>query len=269
EQYRPVMHALLDCILNFGINADGMMFIIINPKTGEVTHKILSDGWGYVYNAFLTAAEVDGDERYRQPVTHVLNNIHKYIGSEWEGLGGADQYADSIEGAINLLNRIPVASAMTWVDEQIKYIFDTQHHDGIIEGWYGDGNSARTALMYALWKTQGIAPAPWREDLQLGAVRDTDGSLKIYIKSEWPWVGRLRFDRARHRVVFHMPMDYPRINQFPEWFTVDRHKQYEIIRASGKPEIVEGSKLFNYKLSLKANQPLQVTVKEYRKSATN
>jgi hypothetical protein len=28
------------------------------------------------------------------------------------------------------------------------------------------------------------------------------------------------FDRPRHREFMKLPLDYPRINQFPEWFTV-------------------------------------------------
>ena len=27
---------------------------------------------------------------------------------------------------------------------------------GVIEGWHGDGNFARTTIMYCLWKTQGV-----------------------------------------------------------------------------------------------------------------
>ena len=26
----------------------------------------------------------------------------------------------------------------------------------------------------------------------------------------------------------HMPMDWPRINQFPEWFTVEAGRRYEV-----------------------------------------
>jgi len=260
EKYKPEIHALLDCILKSGINQDGMMFDAINPKTCEVIKKRHSDGWGYVYNAFLTVAEVDGVERYRQAVIHALNNIHKYAGDKWQGHSGADEYADSIEGAINLLNRIPVAKAMAWADEEINIIFNTQHHDGIIEGWYGDGNSARTAMMYALWKTQGITAAPWREDLQLGAVREKDGALKVFVKSEWPWAGRLRFDRPRHKDFFHMPFDYPRINQFPEWFTVDTPARYQI-QQGNKTEIVDGKALLNHKLVLEPNKPVHLTVK--------
>ncbi len=115
----------------------------------------LADTWGYVYNAFLTISLIDHDSRYRDAVDKALSNIHKYKEYDWEA-GSADGYADSIESALNLLNRIPIGSAFNWVEQSMDYIFSKQRDDGIIEGWHGDGNSARTALMYALWKTQGI-----------------------------------------------------------------------------------------------------------------
>jgi hypothetical protein len=43
-------------------------------------------------------------------------------------------------------------------------------------------------------------------------------TLHLYLSSEQPWTGRLLFDRARHQSIMKLPVDYPRINQFPEWF---------------------------------------------------
>ena len=36
------------------------------------------------------------------------------------------------------------------------------------------------------------------------------------------------FDKARHRVNLHLPIDYPRLNQFPEWFTTEKGANYTI-----------------------------------------
>ncbi len=263
--YQPRMYALLDAILQHGIKPDGMMHFAFNPRTGTPDERHLSDGWGYVYNAFLTVALVDNQERYRQAVAHALSNIHNYPKNSY-GYKTVDQNADSIEGAINLLNRLPVESAFAWVDNEVEVLFDRQRHDGIIEGWHGDGNSARTLMMYAFWKTQGVTVQPWREDLQLGAVREADGVLRVRLSSEFPWDGRLCFDRPRHRLYFHMPFDYPRINQFPEWFTVEPASRYEIQPQGGKPSVVEGKQLFSYPIILEANKPLLLTVKpsEYK-----
>ncbi len=260
EKFRIALHAILDRILEVGVNQDGMMHNGVNPRTGAVAGEGLSDGWGYVYNAFLTVAMIDGTERYEKSVAHALANIHKYRNYAWEGADGADGFADSIEGAINLLNRIPVASAFAWVDEEILHIFEKQRHDGIIEGWYGDGNSARTAIMWALLKTQGVTLAPWREDLRLGAVKRSDGSLMIRIESEWAWSGKLRFDRPRHRDYFRLPLDYPRINQFPEWFTADQGTRYEVRVGDEDPREVKGEDLWQLELNLKGGEVLQINV---------
>ncbi len=257
-KYKPQMHALLDTILERGANKDGLMYDWVNLKSGETSDR-LSDSWGYVYNAFLTVGQADGEDRYRQVVQHALTNLHKYRGHPWEGRS-VDGYADSIEGAVNLLNRVSVESAFEWVDSEIQFILNSQRHDGIVEGWHGDGNSARTMLMVALWKTQGVTLSPWREDLQLGAVRGDNGSISISLKTELPWVGFLRFDRPRHRQYFHMPIDYARINQFPEWFTVELGETYEVRSPGGEATLVEGKKLLNYPVTLDTNGSLQLSI---------
>jgi hypothetical protein len=102
-----------------------------------------------------------------------------------------------------------------------------QRPDGIIEGWHGDGNFARTSLMYALWKSQGATVQPWREDVRLGAVSDR-GATFLVISADRDWNGRIIFDRPRHRMFMRLPLDYPRINQFPEWFAADPKGRYRV-----------------------------------------
>ena len=267
-RYGRALHAILDRILEIGLNEHGMMFNAVDPRSGEVSSGGLSDGWGYVYNAYLTVADLDDLPRYRAAVQKALENIHHYAAYSWEGQHGADGYADSIEGAINLLNRIPVESARQWVHAEIQHIFEKQRPDGIIEGWYGDGNSARTALMYALMCTQGCAATPWRDDLQLGAERGPDGALQVSVRSEWPWRGRLRFDRARHREFLHMRNDYPRINQFPEWFTVKRDQGYVLEREGKEPRPVSGAELASLELRVPANQTVRFTIRPLRAGET-
>jgi hypothetical protein len=103
-----------------------------------------------------------------------------------------------------------------------------QGDDGVVAGWHGDGNYARTAIMVALWKTQGCRIEPWRADVSYGAVIHGD-ELWITVQSRWPWQGMLIFDKPRHRENFKMPADYARLNQFPEWFTVEEQQEYELV----------------------------------------
>src|SRR6185295_8997347 len=151
-------------------------------------------------------------------------------------LGSADGYADSIEGALNLLNRAPddpaAISAADWADREIRVMWDMQQPGGIVEGWHGDGNFARTTLMHGLSKTQGVTFQPWREDVRLGAVRAGDG-LFLSVRTERPWQGRLVFDRPRHRDFMKLPLDWPRINQFPEWFVTQEGTGYQVTELGG------------------------------------
>ncbi len=242
SRYKKPMHDLLDRILKIGRSPEGLFYMLINPVAGEVLNQELTDNWGYDYNAYLTVAVVDSHAAYREAVRFALENLHRSRGYPWEG-GGADGYADSIESALNLINRIPVESAMTWVDHESETMLRKQKDDGIIEGWHGDGNFARTALMYALWKTQGCTIDPWRADVSVGAVQ-TEGGLYLSIRSRWPWRGHLLFDRPRHQEYFHLPMDYPRLNQFPEWFTAEKNNPYQMIFEDGKKIEILGKNLW-------------------------
>ena len=266
QKYRPRIRALLDRILEVGTNPDGLLYNAVNPKTGEVLSQGLADTWGYVYNAYLTMALIDKEPRYWEAAAAALSNIHKYKDYDWEN-GSADGYADSIESALNLLNRIPDESASGWVDESMEFIFRKQRGDGILEGWHGDGNSARTALLWALQKTQGITASPWRDDLRLGAVREEEGALRIVLTSDWTWSGKLCFDRPRHDAPMYLPLDYPRINQFPEWFTVSPTQKYDLKLGDAPVRLVEGVDLFELPLTLKEKETLWISVKLHQEPA--
>jgi len=222
--YTKSIHEMLDRILEIGRHEHGLFYNRINPQTGEHAGD-LTDNWGYDLNGFYTVYLIDKTESYRKAVRYALGNLrHYYSDYKWEG-GGADGYADSIEGAINLYNREPIRSVEDWLDYSTKLMWKIQKPDGVIEGWHGDGNFARTTIMYCLWKTKGLTIRPWREDVIFGAVQDGD-VLKISIRAEKKWEGKILFDTPRHKTVMKMPLDWPRINQFPEWFTVEEGKSY-------------------------------------------
>lgn len=244
EMYRKPLHELYDRLLEIGRNEHGLFYLNVNTRTGEHSHE-LTDNWGYNYDGLYTAWLLDGTVAYRDAVRVALSNLKAH----YTGKGGmcqsssADGYADSIEGAITLLNREPDASAADWVDTEIRTMWGRQKPDGVIEGWHGDGNSARTSLMYALWKTQGTLVRPWRADVRFGVVFEC-GTVYLFVAADQDWKGSVVFDKPRHKVNMHLPFDYPRINQFPEWYTVAAEATYEILDvASGKTTVLSGSEL--------------------------
>jgi hypothetical protein len=118
-----------------------------------------------------------------------------------------------------------------WIDSEMQVLWAFQGEKGCSQKVYPDGNFCRTSLMYSLWKTQGIHTKEWRKDLEFGATKTPDGSgiLLTVVAKESDWKGSLVFDQPRHQTYFNMPVDYPRINSFSEWFTVDADKEYRLI----------------------------------------
>jgi len=241
KAYEKPMHEMFDCILEKGRNEDGLLYSWFNPNTGEHSQD-LCDTWGYDYDGFYTMWLIDRTAAYRDAVRQALGNLKgKYVGACW-GDTSADGFADSIEGAINLFNREPVGSAADWIDSQIRMMWAIQKPDGVIEGWHGDGNFARTSLMYALWKTQGVTVQPWRADVRFGAVRE-GGAVYLSLTADQPWKGLLVFDRPRHKLLMRLPFDYARINQFPEWFVVETDANYEFRLDRGRRQQRTGAQL--------------------------
>ncbi len=136
--------------------------------------------------------------------------------------------AAAIESVLNLYNREQVADVDDWIDGEIQVMWAKQQDSGIIEGRHGDGNFVRTSLMYGLWKSVGIVARPWREDVKTGAVIRDDGDLFLSIQADSSWAGTLVFDSPRARTQMNLPMDWPRSNQFPEWYVVDASAGYAV-----------------------------------------
>jgi hypothetical protein len=263
EAYKAPMYEMLDRILETGRNSDGLFYNSIDPVKGIPVNGGIADNFGYTLNGFYTVFLLDKIEKYRDPVLKTLSVLNeKYRNYPWEG-SSSDGYADAIEGALNLYAREAVPSAEYWINSEIKVMWNKQQQSGIIEGWHGDGNFARTTLMYCLWKTGGSYLIPWRNDLEIGAVQ-MDSTLYLTVNSNEDWKGRLMFDRKRHAVFMHLPVDWPRINQFPEYFTIENSKFYNIQFADGKmkSDTVIGEELLKgFPLIVRRGNTLKLIVK--------
>ena len=105
--------------------------------------------------------------------------------------------------------------------------------------------------MYALWKTQGLTIDPWRADVSFGAVSDGE-MLYVSFSADDPWEGQLIFDKPRHRENLHLPIDYPRLNQFPEWFTTEKDTNYTIRNVTSGTEATQSGE------ELQSGMPVQL-----------
>jgi hypothetical protein len=238
--YREPLGRMLDRILA-SANPDGMLYNEFRPSDLAPLDRGLSDNWGYVYGAVYTYYMVTGDVRHRDAVRRVLANLPRYRGYDWER-GSHDGYADAIESALYLYAREPVPEAADWIETEVRTLLAFQQPDGTIERWYGDGNWARTLLLYALWKTQGTYLEGWRDGVKLGAVRE---GRRLFVSLQAPpdWQGKLRFDYQRHRRTLNFSRNYVRLNEWPEWFTVGENTIYKLVDVSGRESLRLGSEL--------------------------
>ena len=258
ESYRKPLYRMLDFVLAYGRNEDGLFYDNLNIKEKK-GHGRTADNFGYVYNAFYIVYMIDKGnddpavrskvENYRKEMIRALNNLDqkKYHNFSWEG-SSSDGYADAIEGALNLYNRERLPRLMSWLDSEIKVMWAMQGKKECSQLHYPDGNFCRTSLMYSLWKTRGIHTKDWRKDLAFGATETCDGKGLIIsaVAHEDNWSGKLIFDHPRHQTFFNMPLDYPRINSFPEWFTVKTESTYEITNlTAGSGKKYKGSDLLD------------------------
>lgn len=245
KQYQPYWYKVLDRILEVGRNEDHLFYNAINAATGEVADGNVADTWGYTFNAYYAVYMIDNKEEYRQAVLEGVSLLNeKYRSFVWEGKSH-DGYADAIESGINLLNREAVPSLAEWIDSEMKVMWGMQQENGIIGGAHPDGNFARTAIMYALWKSMGVHIIPWRPDVMAGAELN-DGKLLVFLRANEAWSGKLTFDYSRHKEILNLPVDYPRINQFPEWYTVEGDQNYEVLDITRKTKSVHtGNELKN------------------------
>jgi len=231
----PRLERMLDRVIA-SANPDGLLYDEIDAATLQPISTRLSDNWGYVYGAAYAFYQATGVTKYQDAVRRVLSNLPKYSGHDWEN-GSFDGIADSVESALYLINREPSAEAERWIEGEMKLMAAKQHDDGHIEYWYGEGNFNRTALLFMYWKSQGVRPAPWHPGLRVGAVRDGD---RLHLSTSGD--AMLRFDFRRFRRVLNLDKNYVRLNEFPEWFTVNESSLYRL-RSGANDMIVLGAEM--------------------------
>ena len=242
-EHAPRLKQIYDQILARGCTEDGMMYNGLDQGEGQ-----LSDGWGYNYVGYLCYDLATGTNTYRPQVERTLRNTMKplYENYAWEG-ESIDGYADSIEGALYLLNRVPVAEGFAWVDRETKNnLVDhpSRLENGELWGTMKlQSNGVRTVLIHSLMHTRGVIARPWQQGLELGAAPH-GGGIAIVVRAQETYRGVLEFDLPRHRVYLGFQNDWPRMNTIPEWFTVEPEHRYVVTRVdTGAQSVYTGRQL--------------------------
>jgi hypothetical protein len=266
--HRRAIRKMLDRLLETGRTPEGLWYEAVEFPSGRVRDREVSDNWGYLGQAYLDHAaiersESDGDPqaaaRYELAAAGLLRSVTAFRAHRWED-GTMDGYADTLEGAIYLLRYLDVPEAESWADEQIAGLYRFQRADGRVTDENIDGNFIRTVLLYAFAKTHGARMDPWDPNVTIGAARDGD-CLHVYVRTESPWAGRIVFDTPRHRAHFRLPADYPRLNQWPEYFAVEAGREYTWTDQAGQEQVYAGEVLgVGLQLSLDAQSAQSIQV---------
>ncbi len=264
-QYRPAFVRMIDRLLEVGRTADGVWHHDIDIVTGAPIAGRHAHCWGYMFNGVYTAYLTTGEPRFREAVERALDTVTRkptYLFDEQPPVAwwSADSYSDAIESALVLLNRVPHAGLPEQIDIATRKMLDVIQPSGIVEDWHGDGNTIRTALMYVMWKSQGARLEPWDRRVHLGAVREGDRAV-FSVRAESDWTGVVRLDHPRHRDNLHLPINYPRLNEWPEWFTVEHDRRYRVRVGDAAPADRLGAELVQgLPISLRAGEAVSIDV---------
>lgn len=223
--YQKALTIMFDKLIA-SANADGLLYDVISAKTLKPESDELADNWGYVYGAIYNFYLMTGEEKYKQAIVKVLSNLPKYVNYPWQGKH-YDGIADSVEGAISLVNREANSEVNSWIDQEMLRIFKDQKADGHVDRSYLEGNFIRTSLLYMNMKSQGVSISNWTSGVGVGAVKK-DAKLFLSLKTAHSAKAVVRFDYARHKKIFNLPINLVRLNETPEWFVVDENLLYEV-----------------------------------------
>jgi len=261
-EYGDRLKKMYDTILERGTLDVGMMYNHLTKRDGW--NGGMSDGWGYNYVGYLCYDMAMGTSIYTAHMIATLTSMMdpKYKDYPWEG-ESIDGYADSIEGAIYMLNRLPVAKGFEWVNRETRNnIVDhpKRLENGELWGTMKlQANGVRTTVMQALMHTQGVLARPWQQALELGAAPVANGVV-IAVRTKEGYEGLLEFDIPRHRLYMGFQKDWPRMNTVPEWFTVEPQESYAVTM-DGVTNTYTGAQLHNgLAVELEANQTLILTI---------
>jgi hypothetical protein len=239
QRYRDPLRRFYDRMLQVGRTEDGLWHNVVDIKTGTVVDNSIVDTWGYVLNALHTFDLAEGTSTYATEIRRVMRAAARRKSFHWEPMP-QDGHADAIESMLYLMPWFDDPEYRAWIDDEMEVLFHMQSPAGSATSGYLDGNFNRTALLYAMYKTKGTRVLPWRQDVMLGAAHDREGRrLYVHLSAGAAWRGLLKFDTPRHRDIWNLPFEYPRLNGLPQWFVVEPDKEYVVKDLGSGRQVVE------------------------------
>ena len=265
-QYRSHLEYMFDEILKRGINSDGVIVGSLQSTPAPHDKVRIGDGWGYDFVDFLDYDLALGTRRYRAAARRPMTNLLKprYLRFNWDH-GSRDNVADSVEGGLYLLHRVPTPEAFVWADREVATLLVDHTDPGRLWGTHKlEANTVRTVLIHTMLHTRNTIARPWQAGLQLGAAPCGDG-VCVFMKSDKPYEGRLQFDVPRHRIEMGFSQDWPRMNAIPEWFAVepdDEHRYAVKNVDDGTSKVHSGKSLAaGLPVRLVSDAPLRLVVR--------
>ncbi len=256
QSWQPALNSLFLRLTQQASPNAGFPVHAARASTGDVRSTAPTASWGHALAACLAYARATTNETFLEAPRLALRNLNQPRYLDWSG---AITHATTLDGALLLLNRLPEPAAWTWFEDLLPLFLARSRPDGSIEGWYGDGLYARTALLAGQYYTQGAHCRPWRADLRLGALREGN-RLRLALAADTDWEGRILFDTPRHRTHLRLPSNYPRLGEFPEWYPVSADTPYRV-RLGGTTRQGLGYELAQgLPVSVRPNQPLLLEI---------
>ncbi|MBT3407296.1 hypothetical protein HN415_01295 [Candidatus Woesearchaeota archaeon] len=246
EIYHNIIRIMLEKLKNERLNEEGFW----------TNHGQVVDTFGYVHNAYLLYSKIEDYD-----VSFINKSLKNLDNVDLVNFKVVDDQSDFIESVIYLQHEYNLPEVDLWISKNMLNMMSNQNSKGMFMEDYKDGNVGRTMLMFLLYKTQGISVENWNSDINLGSYK-YDGELYVYLESDDSWEGTIYFDEERSLNTFNIKY-YPRINSFPEWFTINEDKEYEITMSdnalylNGKTIIKEG-----ISVNLTKNETFKFIIKE-------
>lgn len=277
--YQPGIKEMLDRVLEVGRFTSGIYegnyYEEINPAAGTVIDGDPCDTWGYIYNGHYiydqAMALYDGREPiYLATIQAALNTIAGNEITPFAGMeNNSDWYADNLESMLYLANRITVAGLDTWLAQTIGTDTDGTYDmlglqsltTWFVDHDYSDGSFERICCLYAHYLAKGVRPEPWSSTVGVyGALDSGTLTLTLAMGAE-AWDGVLIFDYARHSLEMGLAVNYPRINEWSEWYTVTAATNYTVTVDGGEAQVKTGAELISgLAVSLSAWERLEIVV---------